>query len=408
MTEVETNCSCCSWHLTVADVIVAADFGASLGRAIHSTASGYLLPELMLLDPQVVQVPEKSIENYEKYKMGQANPSDSAWVKYDQTYFAVGFLAKKNFHAVHCLESLKVDSAIPQALSLIGSMAQKKDLPSQFSLSLGILLPWNEFRDREKFQSQISQALADYTFRGQPLSVQLESFTALPEGGGLFARGRVPTRTGEKLRNARDLTIAVVMLGYRNSSILVIEKGELTRGATGDFGFARMVQKIQTFTSGQKADVLVPVICQARAQLGKRALETLARSHRTELRHQEVAEIAEAIADARAEYVALLQNWILQHLPSQTSIDEFIVSGGTARYLKKELSQLLKGLGGSINWCASLEERILRTFGERVSTHSLESRLADVYGLFYKLVNRPLPRLRKTTGESLNDHLRAS
>ena len=154
--------------------------------------------------------------------------------------------------------------------------------------------------------------------------------------------------------------------------------------------------------------LLVPVICQARAQLGKRALETLARSHRTELRHQEVAEIAEAIVDARAEYVALLQNWIVQHLPSQTSIDEFIVSGGTARYLKKELSQLLKGLGGSINWCASLEERILRTFGERVSTHSLESRLADVYGLFYKLVNRPLPRLRKTTGESLNDHLRAS
>jgi hypothetical protein len=213
----------------MADVTVAADFGASLGRAIYSTAAGYLKPELLLLDPQVVQVPEKSIENYEKYKIGQANPEDSAWVNFGEAHFAVGFLAKKNFHAVHCLESLKVDSAIPQTLSLVGSIAQKLNLLPQFSLSLGILLPWNEFRDREKFQFQISGALSDYTFRGQQFSVQLESFAALPEGGGIFARGRVPEKPGQKLRNPKELTVAVIMLGYRNSSILVIEKADMTR-----------------------------------------------------------------------------------------------------------------------------------------------------------------------------------
>ena len=186
------------------------------------------------------------------------------------------------------------------------------------------------------------------------------------------------------------------MLGYRNSSILVIEKGELTRGATGDVGFARMVQKIQTFTSGQKAEHLIPVICQTRDKLGKRVLETLVRSQRQELRQKEVEEIAEAIADARGEYVALLQNWLLQHLPTQTKIDEFIISGGTARYLQRELTEVLKDFGGSLNWCHSLEERILKTFGDTVSHHSLESRLADVYGLFYKLHHCPLPRLRES------------
>jgi hypothetical protein len=224
------------------------------------------------------------------------------------------------------------------------------------------------------------------------------------EGGGIFARGRVPEKPGQKLRNPKELTLAVIMLGYRNASILVIEKGELTRGATGDLGFARMVEKIQTCTSGQKADVLVSAICQVRGQLGKRILETLARSQRTELRHTEVEEIAEAIADARAEYVALLRNWLVQHLPSQKRIDEFIISGGTARYLKRELTELLRGFGGSLNWCSSLEERILKTFGDAVSNHCLESRLADVYGLFYKLHNRPLPRLRETTGELIDVH----
>ena len=127
--------------------------------------------------------------------------------------------------------------------------------------------------------------------------------------------------------------------------------------------------------------------------MGKRVLGTLTRSHRTELRQKELEEIAEAIADARSEYVALLQNWLIQHLPSQTKIDEFIISGGTARYLKRELTELLRGFGSSINWCDSLEERILKTFGDTVSNQALESRLADVYGLFYKLHNRPLPRL---------------
>jgi hypothetical protein len=125
----------------MADVTIAADFGSSLGRAIYSTSSGYCKPELLLLDPQVVTVPAKSIDNYEKYKLGQASPENSAWVKFGDSYFAVGFLAKKNFHAVHCLESLKVDSAIPQTLSIIGSVAQKKELPSPFSL---ITLPENK------------------------------------------------------------------------------------------------------------------------------------------------------------------------------------------------------------------------------------------------------------------------
>ncbi|EPF22232.1 hypothetical protein MAESPC_01924 [Microcystis aeruginosa SPC777] len=37
-----------------------------------------------------------------------------------------------------------------------------------------------------------------------------------------------------------------------------------------------------------------------------------------------------------------LGNWLIQHLPSQTRIGEFIVSGGTTRYLKRELTELLR------------------------------------------------------------------
>ena len=78
------------------DVTVAADFGASLGRAIFSlnSQSQAIKPELMLIAPQVLRVPSKSIENYEKYKLGNSTPENSAWVKLGDDYYAVGHLAK--------------------------------------------------------------------------------------------------------------------------------------------------------------------------------------------------------------------------------------------------------------------------------------------------------------------------
>ncbi|MDV3002850.1 MAG: hypothetical protein N5P05_004505 (plasmid) [Chroococcopsis gigantea SAG 12.99] len=353
-------------------------------------------PELILLEPHTVVVPQKSIDNYEKFKIGRANPEDSAWVNFAGTCYAVGFLAKNQFHTVHSLNSLKVDAAIPQTLAIVGSAAQRKSLEGKFSLSLGILLPWNEFRDREKFGAGIARALSDFTFRGQRLSVTLESLTALPEGGGIFARGRTPDPLDKELRNPKELNLAVIMLGYRNSTVLVIEKGELTNGATGDFGFAKMISNVQNSTSGQKPEVLIRVICGSRSLPSRKDLEKLARSHRDELREREIVEIGEAIADARAEYVTLLRNWLLQNLPGSISIDEFIISGGTSGYLKKELTEFLKRFNARLNWCDPLEERIHNTFGHTVIDNSLSYRLADVYGLFYKVLNRPLPRLRET------------
>lgn len=378
------------------DVTVAADFGASLVRAIFSlnSQSQALKPELMLIAPQVLRVPFKSIENYEKYKLGNSTPENSAWVKLEDDYYAVGHLAKTHFNAVHCLESLKIDSAIPQLLAIVGGIAQSKQMGNSFSLSLGILLPWGEYTDRERFEIYIKQALSGFCFRGKEYFVTLESFTCLPEGAGLFARGRVPHKGGDRLRNARELNIAVLMIGYRNASILFIEKGALSWGCTENYGFSRMIEKVQQFTSGQKAEKLVEVICSG-SKPSKRAVAGLVRTNMVQLREQEMQEIAAAIADAKQEYIAILTNWLRQRLPDRP--DEIIVNGGTARYLQPELTQFFKSLGaGATNWCNSLDERVVKTFGDLVRAQHLQSRLLDAYGLFFQLHNRPLPRLRDT------------
>ena len=104
-------------------LVVAADFGSSLGRAIFSLSPSPVKPELVLFDPEVVEVPEESIINYEKYRLGEASPENSSWVKVGDTYYAVGFLAKDRFSTVHCRNSLKIDSAIPLTLAMVGASA---------------------------------------------------------------------------------------------------------------------------------------------------------------------------------------------------------------------------------------------------------------------------------------------
>lgn len=375
------------------NLTMALDFGASLGRAIYTTNTGYLKPELLLLEPQVVEVPEIAIANYEKYRVGNATPQDSSWVKLGETYFAVGFLAKRQFNTIHCLNSLKVDSAIPLTLSMVGAIAELKGLGTEFSLDLGVLLPWSEFKDREKLKTLLEISLSNFEYRGKNYSVALEKLNALPEGGGLFARGRAATKS-MPLKRLSEVNLVVIMLGYRNASILVVERGQLTTGLTSDLGFSQMISKVKTFTSGQSEERLIPAICSAK-EVGERTLERLARSQRKELREVEKQEIKEAIEDAQKEYLATLSNWIAQQIPPHLELDEILIGGGTARYLKSDLTKLLKPYGAQLNWVRSLERRVGQTFEDEVSKDYLAPRLVDVYGLFYKMLQKPLPRLKE-------------
>ena len=375
------------------ELVVAADFGSSLGRAIYTTNSGYVKPELVTFDPEVVEVPGESIANYEKYRLGETSPENSSWVKVGETYYAVGFLAKDRFSTTHCRNSLKIDSAIPLTLSILGAIAHKRDLPEKFSVSLGIVLPFSEFRDREKFATMLTKHFSSFTYRGTEYQVDLTKFTALPEGGGLLARSRVPKK-GQLLVPAAEINLVVLMLGYRNTSLLVMEKGQLTKGLTCDLGFSQLVERVQQFTSGQTESALVRAICSAR-EVSDTALEAIALSNNPELRAMEVIELKGAIADARKEYLALLTNWLSQQIPASISLDEILIGGGTAQYLKPELTAALKRYRAQLNWGKTLEMRVKQAFETQVRHHSLAMRLADVYGLFYKMLGKPLPRLKE-------------
>ncbi|MHC5917545.1 MAG: ParM/StbA family protein, partial [Nostoc sp.] len=227
-------------------------------------------PELILMEPDVATVPLESLENYERTKMGESNPENSAWIEYQDKCQAVGFLARKRFHADLQLQKRKFELALPKVLAMVGAIAEKHDLENGSSIHLGILLPWGEYQDRVLFQELVTTALSKYKFKGHSKAFSMELFLCLPEGGGILTRGRSP---GSDLK---EQTLAVVMLGYRDTSILLIDRGEMSKGKTDSLGFSKMVESVKSQTSGLDLEQLTAAICKAGKNSSHKALGELA------------------------------------------------------------------------------------------------------------------------------------
>ncbi len=367
----------------MADVTIAFDPGSLRSKAIFSLKP--FKPELLLMNSEVAEVSQKSLEGYEEtIRLGSPNPEDAAWIEYKGQYRAVGFLAKDSFYADLKLSEPKFQTALYKTLAIVGSIAQKKCLPNGASVRLGFLLPYGEYEDRKLYEQMITDAIAGFRFRGEERSFELESCLCRPEGFGLLSRGRAPGS------NIKEQVIVVIMVGYRDASVYVMNRGSITRGSTKELGFNRFVESVQRQAPNQKVDRLVAAICKAGPKISVKALAHLARFSEPALRDEEIARIREAIASAREQYWLTLSFWLRNHVPAE--VDEIIIAGGTAYYYEREFNALFSGT--NVNWCTELEEQVNRCFLTKIAEHGLGFRLTDNCGFFYYLCGTAEPAKR--------------
>jgi len=357
----------------MADLTIAFDPGSSLSKIFYTLKSFH--PELLLMEPEVAQVPKASLVAYESSCVGTPAPENSAWVEYKGQYRAVGFLAQDRFYADLKLSEPKFELAVYKTLAVVGTLAQKKSLSNGASIHLGVLLPYGEYEDRKLFERLVTEALAGFRFRGVEYSFELETFLCRPEGFGLISRGRTP---GSSLK---DLKIAVVMIGFRNISVLIMDRGMISQGITEDLGFNKLVSCVQRLVSGQKPLKLAAAISKAGSRISTKALAHLVRVQDPSLRDTEISQIRSAVGTAREEYWISLASWLRSRIPSD--VNEIIFAGGTAHYLTRELNSLFPH--AEKVWCDHLESQINHNFFHDVSNHGLEFRLTDNYGLFFYL-----------------------
>ncbi|BAZ34048.1 hypothetical protein NIES4074_65620 (plasmid) [Cylindrospermum sp. NIES-4074] len=382
----------------MSNLIVSFDPGASLTKIVYELATEGK-PRLMTMEPEMLKLPQSSIDAYMSSRKGLESPKpvDEAWVSSpadgDTQCTVVGFLARQ-FSASARLDKLKYETSIHKVLAVVGAIAsgtsqsaiaQHNKLPNRFSLSLTSLLPYGEYQNRQAFEQQLRVALKDFRFRGQRFRVKLERFECLPEGAGLaMIRQR---QNGKEWFNAQ--TIAVLMFGHRNTSVLLFERGKMTAGYTNGLGFHQMVKRVVERTSGQDATALTSAIYAAGSDItaDNPAIRALVKSREPKNIDYELQMIVNAIATAKVEYWSRLYDWLESTLPA---VNEVILSGGAALYLEQELQDCFQEI--STYWGADLQQQVQEVFKNASNDYyrsfreqeALSFRLIDAFGLFMR------------------------
>ncbi|MBE9128027.1 MULTISPECIES: ParM/StbA family protein [unclassified Coleofasciculus] len=346
------------------DLIIAIDFGGSATKILASTSTDVYA---LCMEPEVIEVDKQLLDDYESTKLGQADEKNRAWVGYDNLYYAVGYLAQYKFAGTPGLSELKYERAIPKALAAVWVAARHFSLGRKFNVAIACVLPPGEYADAASVETLLREALASYETPTGQLALRLTHFNCKPEGGATYMM---------IAKNQRDellqKVVAVIMVGYRNASILISNRGEVGSFLSSDLGFIQLVSAVMQKTSGQTAELLTPSIFEAGEKLESKPLFRLIRSTNEQRQSEELEQIRKAVASSRKEYFLKLSNWMKEHLPRE--VDEVVLCGGTVDYLATEFKSHFQWT--PIQWHGGV------TVPTELDELGFGNRLVDVYCLF--------------------------
>jgi hypothetical protein len=339
------------------DLTLILDFGGSLTKGIYRDKDGQ--PKLLLMEPEVSQVQKSSLDNYESRKLGQPEPVDSAWVGVDDDFFAVGFLAKVQFNGIATTNSLKYERAYIKTLAAVWAACVELGLDKKKKIraAIGVLLPASEQESTDELKHYITSWLPKFITPTGVMSVELMNYDCKPEGGGVFQA--YTNSLGAALIKTK--TIALVMVGYRNASILLLERGQLTKLKSSNFGFIRLVEEVtKRISTVLDTAALADAIIKANNSQYWNTTDDLEQK------------LVKAIAPAREQYWLALKTWLKDNLPKK--LDEVILCGGTAHFMKPELEQHFPQ--SDIIWDGNLE------LPSELCPDELGQRMSDAYGMY--------------------------
>ncbi|MEQ8467886.1 hypothetical protein [Coleofasciculus sp. E1-EBD-02] len=371
-------------------IVLAADPGSSVSKFIYKIEGEP--PIALAMSPEVAMgVSVESVEAMKKLSIGEGSPTTDAWLQIPSDSaeaVIVGHLARTQYQGDARLDLLKYEVIIPKFLAAIGVIVQRHNLGGRLSVSFSCLLPFGEYANKNDLKSQLSEALSNFNFRGQQLKVKLDDFICFPEGGGLV------TYQMGKIRDFESSLIPVVMLGHRNSSLLLFDKGQinLKGSVTTENGFINLMKLVCTFTSGKSpSNELAEAIYQAGDSPQLENIAHLIRSQGEDNARKEGESIIKAIDTARAEHWRSLKNWLDKILPSTYS--QCLLVGGVAQYFRKELEEYFDGK-------AQYSDRMISQIKEVFPDldQGLVSRFLDVFALYADIDHEfepPVPKLER-------------
>lgn len=351
-------------------LILALDFGGSGLKGIYQLV-GAETSQTLFMEAQTFAATLESLQEKTDGNLDKVYPENLAWVGIDGDYRAVGYLAVTRYLSNPELSKKKYSLAVYRTLAAIWVVQQKLKLPEQIKVSLGVLLPPGEFEDAHTLAKLLQKAcLSGFTTPTGKMRVSL-NFQCYPEGGGVYL-----LHTFKNSEQTKRTTVGIAMIGYRNASVLISQRGMINQGKTSNLGMVRLIELVLEKTSGLTTEELLKAIVTAGNNIEPYDFYSLTESGiAPELRRLEAKKITEALIRSRSEYLNSLTIWLSEVLPK--ALDEIIFCGGTADYLKVQLNDFFSAI--SLKWHSDF------ILPKKWQHQWLGNRLADVYGVFLVL-----------------------
>lgn len=378
---------------------IVCDHGTSLTKVLYRVGrSGQ--PKHLTMDAQLLKLDVNVIENLQQTsKLGK--PEHNAWLQIDSnSCYLVGRLAQE-YRASTSIKSLKYESIVPKILSVVGAIAVKEKLSDQIKLDLALLLPLGESSNNSELEKELEESISEFKFQGKTIGVDLQRYRCQPEGYGIASNLLKIC----SLETVQAQTFAVLMFGYRNTSLLLFKDGTLSFDGSGttNLGFYNFSDRIIKKTSGLTREDIQSAIytCEEniinhKTALGEERLitkivvEELVKSRDKQKAEVEKSRIETAISNSKREYWQLLEGWLDEVLPTQRQLDRLVYTGGTSGFFRQELKDYLSGKYSDVE--VSSTELIERSLLSELNLSKVESprfkqqqlplRFADAWGLF--------------------------
>ena len=297
--------------MTMPSLLIVIDLGTSLIKTIYTGRQGK--PEPLALRPELVSgiLPAQAAAHLAEYA---DDPVRSAVVEVNGTVYAVGDmaldLAGRQYH-----ELSKWAHLTPRLLATLGLVCHHLGLNQGCTATVGLLLPRDELNppEREAKLAAMQQAAQSFTFRGTPLSCDVQ-FKVTAEGAGLFT-SYAASLQAQGLHPQR-LELAVVMGGERNTSLLTYRAGKINpaySASDGD-GFYKFALQLKKAVGGS---VTLPELVKAVAQKRER-LRTVGNA---------VVQLTPHVAPVLEAYASAITAYLQAKLPPG---DLYVVCGGGA------------------------------------------------------------------------------
>lgn len=357
------------------EILVCADFGG-MGTKALTIDRVHKTPVFIYMGAEVaIDVSGDAIKRIDADNFGvNSSPETRAWCAVgsskNKSYAAVGALAEKRFGVFTSTKIPKHELAFFKVLALFWVVKEKFNLPSRFQVSLSFLLPPGEFDNRFKLEEMLREFSKEFDSPSGLLSVDIKEFDCKPEGAGILLYLK-----SVKSSLLTNKSLSLVMIGYRNASLMIFNDNTVTKKISSELGMNYMMEKVSGYSSSDTPlSFMVQMIVEAGDDINPQPLSKLLKTTLLGFKEDELKRWQDTINRSRTEYLDSLFYWLRENVPKNN--DYILFCGGTAHYLKSFLNNFAQ----EQNWEIINDDFI--KFPVKIDPMKLGQRLNDLYGIY--------------------------